>query len=361
MKGISDKIKAANGRLSANYCGVKIQIINKRLYIRGIFPPRPNSGQFEYHQQRISVASANSEGIKLAERLAKKISIQLDAGTFNWGEWGDTQIPVTIGDWVNEFKKYYFQNKGDTFTTKDTWQTEYIQVFQHLPPGERLTPEIIKRTILRTAANTRTRKRYCQSLKVFSDFVGIEFDFKPYRGNYSPSKRTPRSLPDDQLIEEWYLKIERSDWQWVYGMLATYGLRGHEVFFLDLSGLESGQYYVEVLRGKTGYRIVYPFHPRWVDKFKLNCPCLPKINCDRSNAAIGNTVTQYFRRAKLPFKPYDLRHAWAVRTLEQKLDISLAAQQMGHSLKVHTEIYHTWISANIHRDAFNKLFSKKDV
>ena len=47
-----------------------------------------------------------------------------------------------------------------------------------------------------------------------------------------------------------------------------------------------------------------------------------------------------------------------VRTLNVGLDISLAAQQMGHSLKIHSEIYHTWISANVHRDAFNKIMGK---
>lgn len=358
MADINQRIREANGRLTANYCGVRIQKINKRIYIRGVFPPKPNSGKFEPHQQRIPVASANSEGVKLAEKLAKKISIQIDAGTFDWGDWGDNHSLVTISDWVCEFKKYYFQNKGDSLTTKNTWQTEYVQVLKHLPLDEKLTPGIVKQAILATSPNTRTRKRYCQSLKVFCDFCGFNFDFKPYRGNYSTSKRTPRTLPDDQLIEEWYSKIKIPSWQWVYGMLATYGLRGHEIFFLNLNGLKTGQYYIEVLQGKTGYRLVYPFYPDWVQQFKLDSPCIPEINRDRSNANIGNTVTQYFRRADLPFKPYDLRHAWAVRTLRMGLDISLAAQQMGHSLKVHTDIYHTWISATVHKEAFNKLFNK---
>lgn len=357
---IEQRIKEANGRLNANYCGVKIQKINKRLYIRGVFPPKPNSGFFESHQQRIPVASANPEGVKLAEKLAKKISIQIDAGTFNWGDWVELpNNPSNIGDWIIEFEKYYSQNKGDELAAKDTWKTEYVQVLKHLPVDDNLTTEIIKQVIVKTLPNTRTRKRYCQSLKVFCDFVGFEFDFKPYRGNYSSSKRKPRTLPDDHLIEEWYSKINNPSWQWVYGMLSTYGLRGHEVFFLNLDGLRAGNFYVEVLQGKTGYRLVYPFHADWVEKFNLLSPQLPPINSDRSHAAIGNTVTQYFRRAGLPFKPYDLRHAWAVRTLNLGLDISLAAQQMGHSLKIHSEIYHTWISANVHREAFNKIMGKK--
>ncbi|AFZ56898.1 uL13 family ribosomal protein [Anabaena cylindrica FACHB-243] len=356
---IDQRIKEANGRLKNNYCGVRIEQISKKLYIRGIFPPKSTSDKFEPHQQRISISSANSEGLKLAEKLAKKISIQLDAGTFNWADWVEVpNSPSNIGDWIIEFEKHYIQNKGDDLSARDTWRTEYVQVLKHLPLDEILSREIIKKIILRTLPNTRTRKRYCQSLKVFCDFVGLDFDFKSYRGNYSSSKRKPRTLPDDQLIEEWYSKINNPSWRWTYGMLAAYGLRGHEVFFLNLDGLKSGLFYIEVLQGKTGYRLVYPFRLDWVEKFKLADDILPEINCDRSHAAIGNTVTQYFRRAGLPFKPYDLRHAWAVRTLNLGLDISLAAQQMGHSLKIHSEIYHTWISARVHRDAFNKILSQ---
>jgi hypothetical protein len=29
-------------------------------------------------------------------------------------------------------------------------------------------------------------------------------------------------------------KLTNPAWQWVYGMMATYGLRNHEVFFLTL-------------------------------------------------------------------------------------------------------------------------------
>ncbi|MTJ56014.1 site-specific integrase [Anabaena sp. UHCC 0253] len=359
MSDIEQRLREANGRLKNNYCGIRIEVIGKRLYLRGIFPPKPNSGKFEHSQQRISMSSVNPEGLKLAEKTAKKISVQLDANTFNWGDWLEMpDHPTTIGDWIVSFKKYYFESKGDTLTTQDTWRTEYVQVLKHLPATEILTKEIIKQIIPKTLANTRTRKRYCQTLKVFCDFAGVDFDFKKYRGNYSSSKRKPRTLPDDKTIEEWYLNIKNPSWQWVYGMLATYGLRGHEVFFLKLDGLKSGEFYIEVLQGKTGYRLVYPFHTNWVNKFNLTVASLPEINCDRSNAAIGNSVTQHFRRCNLPFKPYDLRHAWAIRTLNEGLDISLAAQQMGHSLKIHSEIYHTWISAKIHKAAFDKILSK---
>ena len=42
-------------------------------------------------------------------------------------------------------------------------------------------------------------------------------------------------------------------WRWIYGMLATYGLRDHEVFQVDTSRLHEAPHVVEVLDdSKTG-------------------------------------------------------------------------------------------------------------
>jgi hypothetical protein len=38
-------------------------------------------------------------------------------------------------------------------------------------------------------------------------------------------------LPSDEVIVEWYDRIPNPTWRYVYGIMATYGLRNHEVFF----------------------------------------------------------------------------------------------------------------------------------
>lgn len=40
---INQRIKAANSRLKKSYSGVKIERNSSRLYVRGIFPPKPSS------------------------------------------------------------------------------------------------------------------------------------------------------------------------------------------------------------------------------------------------------------------------------------------------------------------------------
>lgn len=219
----------------------------------------------------------------------------------------------------------------------------------------------MKTAILATQPDTRTRKRFCSTLGALAKFAGINFNTSKYSGNYSPTSRKPRDLPTDNLIVEWYSEIPDYKWRWVFGMLATYGLRNHEVFFLDLQELRAGNKIISVLQGKTGYRRIWPYHPEWFDQFSLQNVKIPDINCDRNNSVIGRTVTQRFRRNdRLPFKVYDLRHCWAIRTFEYGIDISLAAQQMGHSLQVHSTLYHTWTTEQYHQRAFDLAMNKSD-
>ena len=40
---------------------------------------------------------------------------------------------------------------------------------------------------------------------------------------------------------------------------------------------------------------------------------------------------------------YDLRHAWAIRSISKLPSTSLAAKCMGHRLAVHHDTYHRWL------------------
>jgi integrase len=360
---IEIRLREANGRLRANHCGVNIEQVGGKLYLRAVLPPKPKSKQVKPHQQRISIAPANLEGVKLAEREAKKISLELAENTFKWSNYLEEEIklPETIGDWIAKFEEDYFNRRERTLKTETTWKVEYTTVFKVLPKSEIISAEILKQAIFKTNPDTRTRKRFCLVTGLLAKFAGVDFNASIYAGHYSPKSRKPRDLPTDKKITEWYLKIENHKWRWVFGMLATYGLRNHEVFFLDLDQLRDGNEVVTVLDGKTGYRRVWPFHPEWFAEFDLASVKIPDINLDRNNSAIGGTVSQHFRRnQEIPFKVYDLRHSWAIRTLEYGIDISLAAQQMGHSLNVHSTLYHTWITSRIHQQAFDLAMSKSD-
>jgi integrase len=191
--------------------------------------------------------------------------------------------------------------------------------------------------------------------------AGIDYDPAPYRGKYSPRHPQPRDIPDDDLILECFEQITNPGWRWIYGIIATYGLRPHEVFHLNYEAIADGDVVIQVQREtKTGAREVWPFHPEWVSDFGLVRVQLPNVNLNKSNIRLGEACSHYFGDFGLPFKLYDMRHRWAIRTLEYGLDHGLAAQQMGHSREIHDRIYHRWISRAIHQRAYEQVITRSD-
>jgi integrase len=360
---ISDRIQQANARLKAAKVGVTIEQDGSKLRLRATLPPRMGDG--EPKQQRIPLnINATPDGIKQAESEAHTIRLKLNTGKFNWGEYikAETveEVPRLISDWLEAFENDYFNRRQKNSKSLTTWHGDYFQVFKRLPKNELLTSENLRRLILTTPPDTKNRKRYCNILGALAKFACIDFDARNLSGNYSPRRVAPRDIPIDADIAEWHKKLVNPAWKWLYGMLATYGLRNHEVFRLDFEEIKRGNQIVHVLDGKTGSRRVWACFPEWFEIFHLSEVKLPEANLERTNAQLGNNVTHYFARHKLPFSPYDLRHAWAIRTLEFGLDITLAAQQMGHSLAVHSETYHHWISERHHQRAYDLLMTRSD-
>jgi integrase len=224
-----------------------------------------------------------------------------------------------------------------------------------------LTSEAILAAIAATKENSKTRKRACMALGALAKFAGLEVDLKPLAGRYGPQSVQPRDLPDDALIAEWFDRISNPAWQWVYGIMATYGLRNHEVFHLDFERLRQGDRVIAVGENtKTGSRRVWACYPEWFDAFDLAKRSIAEYRLESSNEKIGNSVTDSLRERGLPFPPYALRHCWAVRTIEFGLDTALAAKQMGHSEQIHTITYHHWIGDRHHQRAYDALMMRSD-
>lgn len=352
-QSIEGRIRQANGRLKQAKCRIRIQQIGNRLYLRGTLPPRPDEPEGPARQQRLSLgAAATPAGLKQAESEARLISAQLDCGAFDWGPYIPIAPPEMATDWAQKFEVEYFARRARTEKTERTWRTDYAVVLRRLP-DKPLTPELLRQMVLETEPDTKTRRRTCMVLQALARLAGVDVDLRPYRGGYSASEVDPRDLPtDEQIIERWQ-GIPAREWRWVYGMLATYGLRPSEIFSLDLA--RYGGEILHVSDGKTGARDVWPLYPEWVELFRLTERCVPAA----AGKDLGQRVTQYFRRRGLG-KPYDLRHCWARRSILFRLDVRLAAAQMGHSVEVHQKSYCRWIKPETHRRAWELAASHPD-
>ena len=352
---ISASLQQVNERLKASSVKVCIQQRGDRLVLRATLPPKPSSHKTEPHQQRLSVGlPANLSGLRAAEKRARLLDAQIAAREFNWAEWGVATGPVvrSCGEWVARYQKDYIDNGGSL----DTWNGDYAKVLKKLPASASLNGDLLQTLVIGTKANTRSRQRVVMACNALAKFAGIEWDGSPLRGNYSPSKVEPRDLPSDEEIALHRQQLENPAWKWVYGMMATYGLRNHEVFHLELDDFPI----VKVLEDtKTGAREVWPCYPEWAENWELQTRQLPPIKLDRPNSKIGHSVTKYLS-PKLPFLPYDLRHAWAVRTLLFGWPVELSARQMGHSIDVHTRTYQRWIDREKIQAVYELLVNRSD-
>ncbi|BAS54263.1 integrase family protein [Leptolyngbya boryana NIES-2135] len=352
-----------NARLKAGKIGVTIRQKGDRLYLRGTFPPK--SGETEWKQRDISLGIyANPAGYKRAEIEARKAGAQLADKAFNWLDWIDSPKSQsdTVSKWIEQFEADYFSKRKRTPKSETTWQTEYAQVFRQLPLNEPLTPELLRSHILKTEPDSRNRQRYCMVLGALAKLASVDLDVKSLRGNYSAKKLTPRDLPSDIEISQWRDRISNEQWQFAFGLMACYGLRNHELFHIDLEKLRDGPvlHLIEDTHGggKTGARRVWALYPEWWDKWRLwDVSLLPQVT-GRNNRELGHRVTQAFKRYGFR-NPYNLRHCWAVRSIDF-LPVELAAVQMGHSYQIHCNTYHHWISDEVHQRAYDLAMQRSD-
>ena len=334
-----EEIEQVNQRLKAANVPVRLRLKGKNLALRATLPKKPGDGIGRKQYDISLLLSATKDGVKRAEREAHKLAQSLAEGSFNWklyiGSQHDSQVKPIV-QLVNEFKDEYCRTHR---IQEATWLNTWAGTFRKLPENEPISEALLLAVVLSTKQDSRNRELTCQRLQRFAAFAGLQVDLSLYRGEYEPE---PRDIPTDEAIAEWRDRIPNQHWQWVYGMLATFGLRPHEAFaceFIDPLTLKVHQ------GTKTGSRITRAILPEWAKQWHL-------IEMNRPNVrsrgrACGQLVSRRFGvdRDNLPFVPYDLRHAWAVRASVAKgLPVSTAAAMMGHSVTTHTRVYHRWLS-----------------
>ena len=307
-----DKLNDANDRLKP----LKISLLSRgnRLSVRSTLPNIPGKPTGRSQQTIALILPCTPSGINRAEKMAVKVANDRDLGLFRWEDYQNGKQPISnpLSEAIEKHKVFYLQAGGNLAT----WTGEYNRFYRDL---KGLDENDFIHVLNSTSPNTRTRRKAVVACNALSKFLELGFNFSGYRGAYFPfTSVQARDIPDDETIVRKGLEIPNPAWQWAYGMLATYGLRNHEVFFCKPSPYAEGA--IEVTEGKTGSRTTFPLYPQWVERFDLANRFIPNIDLNREHDAIGHSVTEYFSRVteyfsriNAPFRPYDLRHAWAIR------------------------------------------------
>ena len=380
---VIQEISNVNDKFATQGSKLRIEKRGEKLNIRGSLPCKDDKNNFKI--QRISLGiKADISGLEEAKKKLQLINLQLELNQFDWINWiSNTNIKETINDFefpnkLNQFEEFFFKERKNEYlssTRKTTWRSSYKPYLKrilniHNDHNNKNIEEIFQKTLESYKEGSRSRKQCATSLSVLAKFLEIKLpeDWKLNSKGYGLNKAGFRDLPSDDEIEKLWEKIPNRSWKFVFGLMATYGLRNHEVFFSDLSSLTNfGDKIIRVLpTTKTGEHQIWPFHPEWVEKFELskigeNPELLPNVNRDLKTTTlqnIGKKITDQFKRYSLQIKPYDLRHAWAVRTIFYDLPDTVAARMMGHSVSLHTQTYHHWITKRDQQQAVNNALLK---
>jgi integrase len=148
------------------------------------------------------------------------------------------------------------------------------------------------------------------------------------------------AVPTDKEIIDWVEGAGPA--AWYFGMMATYGLRPHEI---EGAALIERDYCQVAEATKTGFRTVVPLPREWVERFMLRDRRLRPGSCDRPDA-VSKWLSKEMRRLGLPWRPYALRHAYAGRLWREggsRLDVFTAARLMGHTPQQHARTYRAHI------------------
>ena len=382
-------IREHNAQLAASGVSLRLERRGERLAIRGPLPSRQGKGSMVV--QRISLGlPADAGGLEEARQALRRVVQQLQQQSFSWSQWGGSarsspaarvaaaSVDLDAAAAVERFEQAFFadpRRRRNPAGSRTTWTSAYLPYLRRLrqqasSQEQRFGPALLEAVLESYPLASRSRQQCGTALAALARTEALELpaDWAERAGGYGLHAAQFRQLPSDSQILAWIEQIPNPGWRLAYGLMATYGLRNHEVFFSDLSALApGGDRVIRVLpTSKTGEHQVWPFQPEWVERFELSrlgeARCLlPPVRTDLRRTTlqqVGRRVAEQFRRYELPLTPYDLRHAWAVRTIHIGLPDTVAARMMGHSVAIHTRTYHHWITRRDQQQAVDAALAR---
>ena len=335
-------IESINDWLAMDGIAVRLLQRGQSLYCQATVPI---DGGWKQRQIPLGIKYSDA-GLDDAKLAAIEIHRQIKTGTFQLSRWAkpkkkaDAAEGESIGDLVARFEKHY---RATNTLSDQSWRDHWAYVLDALPKDEPLQVDMLIRLVMDARQHPRKQKEYSQKLQRLANFAGVTVNLKQYAGQYRPE---PRTVPTDAEVVECRDRLSfNPKWQWVYGVMATFGCRPHETFFCEFTDPLT----LKIIEGKTGPRTTKAIYPQWAKDWDL-------IAVDRPETGIlthkhcGQKVASFFyqnsRPDRLTMKPYDLRHAWCIRgTVKMKIALPVMAAWAGHTPDVHLRTYNKWISA----------------
>ena len=324
-------LEKINRRLKEDSIRVRIEDRGKSLYLRASLPDRQTLAQ---RQQRICL---NTLDVLEADKQARFLATLMSSPAGLWTIWDARQVQPTTYT-CGEFRAAGRQLYETKYTTETAWTKKWRPALNKLPSdsvpcSDALLIAVVK-SLKPNSAGRRDQGNVLSQIaySLTMDAAGIQVASR----GYSSKELTERVIPQDHEIEQLIVQIKSSHWRWMFGMLATYGLRPHEIIqarITEEGNCEIGE------QTKTGFHIAWPCHERWFHEFNLGCVSRPP----QSVEAVEKAANLYLcRRGPLPWPLYSMRHAYAIRLFHKGIPSEIGARLMGHSEAVHQSTYKRW-------------------
>ncbi len=387
-----ERLEEVKARLKASKCKVGISVRGGAIQLQATLPPKPDSDKVKPYQQLISLSiPANLDGLKTAEEEANELGKLLARKQFEWNEkYLGSKIEVvaipTIRELLDKFKDEYFKSHVRNEKTERRMDKYRIaRINRHcditkLPTSENFI------SFINAVETDGAKEGLIIAIKTLISTFKLGIDISSV--NFTPT-RQKREIPDDKLIEQSFCLFEKKalnrkkqpknelkdTWRlksWLYGMMAVFGLRPHELLTYPnidwwLSPKNTDNTWKVHSSCKTGERESFPLNYQWIELFELKNEqrllelkelCSKIINSEDMDYAVQN-IAQCFKRVGVPFKPYNLRHAWAIRAHMMGIPIKAAATSLGHSTEIHSKTYHREFGRDNTKIAINTAITKK--
>ncbi|MGL5874025.1 MAG: hypothetical protein ACRC2R_16925 [Xenococcaceae cyanobacterium] len=366
---------------------------------------------FQGQKERGCGCKFTAKGIERAEQIAKLVTTQLIADNFSF-DWYDRLLKknkkiekienLSFTKELEEYKKNWFKEKQKIKYPQRQWRLNHHWLEKVAQENDNPFDEnTIKKIVDLTIPDSPSRRNALNTLYNFCDYFDKEQYFKlieKLKKKNNPVK-IDRYKPDDREIEfifhhgfepskrtrkQFHYRLNQ--WQFLYSLLAIYGLRIHEAWnianwdkpvtiknkeWIVVDSLDEGSE-IEVQRQernlivpaildpsnqekllcikhntKTGYRIAMPLSPQgknWIEEFgiiqPMNLPDIPRpLALQGDNYGSFNCTADtcgWFLRRKYGFTPHALRHAYNHRGHYLGYVPMLLAQSLGHKLNTNS-------------------------
>jgi integrase len=385
----------ANNRLKQTNTKVQILKEGKTLQLRATLPLKPGhqdrrgTGTKQY---KISLGiPANLEGIKTVEQEANELGKLISRQMFVWnekylGKQASPSEPQNIGQLLGEFEAKYFATRKRDRKSESTF-INYLNPLKKYFPQELLISEENIIQILQVIPSESSKRASKQAISALLTAFDLNIEF--LRKIKTFEEKRQRNIPEDEVILDGYKKFAEYAlnkktsgkpqdidnwlmWRFCYGMIAVFGLRPQEIIInpnIEWWQSPSNKYQTWKVdkNCKTSQRECLPLYPEWIEIFDLKNPrylkMLQEYSQDKNTQvkvkSAVKSLGRFFHKIGLNFVAYDLRHAWAIRAHLIGIPIKAAADNLGHSVQIHTQIYQRWFSLENRKKAIDEAQTKQ--